>query len=374
MEVAALLRGSSPDHSINHSEHGYEQAVVNPLNGTSCTPTVNCPTKEIPSISFLGALVAVFQRVCHRLVRKLSSLAKIFLGPKDGLDTLLLRAARYSNNLNDTIDHDHYHLSINTGNSTIYQGVLHPSETRIAIKTVRWFGADSDAVKRTLREVHVWSKLRHDNVLPLVGITTIPNHMVSIVTEWMPRGNAHDYVQDVNVDPRPLIVGISRGLFYLHTHVSGPIVHGDLKGMNVLISMEGQALLTDFGHSHLANSSFSMTVDPPRGGSWNWLAPENVESELYSITLPGDVWAFGMTALELFSRRKPYHDASNVPSILLRILRGPPGRPNDECTNCRMTDAWWDVCNMCWERDISLRPEIPVLKTMIEQLANSEIQ
>ena len=43
-----------------------------------------------------------------------------------------------------------------------------------------------------------------------------------------------------------------------------------------------------------------MTVDLPRGGSWNWLAPENIESEQYAITLPGDIWAFGMTALVCF--------------------------------------------------------------------------
>jgi len=73
--------------------------------------------------------------------------------------------------------------------------------------------------------------------------------------------------------------------------------------MNVLISAEGRALLTDFGHSHLANSSFSMTVDLPRGGSWNWLAPENIESDQYAITLPGDIWAFGMTVLVCFLRK-----------------------------------------------------------------------
>ena len=67
--------------------------------------------------------------------------------------------------------------------------------------------------------------------------------------------------------------------------------------MNILISPQGRALLTDFGHSHLTSSSFSMTVDTPRGGTWNWLAPEIVISEEYPVTLPRDIWAFGMTVL-----------------------------------------------------------------------------
>ena len=94
------------------------------------------------------------------------------------------------------------------------------------------------------------SKLRHENVLPLLGITTGPDGTVSIVTEWMTRGNAHNYVQDTNVDPRPLvskcptnglcglthlqIFDIAHGLFYLHSHASGPIIHGDLKGVGLL--------------------------------------------------------------------------------------------------------------------------------------------
>ena len=69
--------------------------------------------------------------------------------------------------------------------------------------------------------------------------------------------------------------------------------------MNVLISPEGHALLTDFGHSHLTSSSFSMTVNTPRGGTWNWLAPEIV-SEEYVMTPPRDIWAFWMTVLVCF--------------------------------------------------------------------------
>ena len=40
-----------------------------------------------------------------------------------------------------------------------------------------------------------------------------------------------------------------------------------------------------------------MTVDTPRGGTWNWLAPEIVISEEYPVTLPRDIWAFGMIIL-----------------------------------------------------------------------------
>ena len=70
--------------------------------------------------------------------------------------------------------------------------------------------------------------------------------------------------------------------------------------MNVLISTEGRALLTDFGHSFFTNSSLNMTMDTPHGGTLNWMAPERAELDEYPVTLPGDIWAFGMTTLVRF--------------------------------------------------------------------------
>jgi len=69
-----------------------------------------------------------------------------------------------------------------------------------------------------------------------------------MVSTWRKKGNAFDYVQDDSVDPRPLVspgfyssgemmpfhmqlVGIATGLHYLHSHESGVICHGDLRGV-----------------------------------------------------------------------------------------------------------------------------------------------
>ena len=59
--------------------------------------------------------------------------------------------------------------------------------------------------KNFLKEVHTWSKLNHPNVLPLIGITTDFECTVSIVSPWMEKGNARDFVQNKSNDPRPLV-------------------------------------------------------------------------------------------------------------------------------------------------------------------------
>jgi len=64
---------------------------------------------------------------------------------------------------------------------------------------------------------------------------------------------------------------------------------------NVLISDDGQALLTDFGFSSLVLSSFTLPVGTHSMVSINWIAPESLED--FKPTVEGDIWAYGMTAL-----------------------------------------------------------------------------
>ena len=101
----------------------------------------------------------------------------------------------------------------------------------------------------------------------------------------------------------------------MHSITPNPLYHGDVKGVspsssnrrpvllslfqcNVLISENGRALLTDFGLSFLANSSFSLSTVKKGGSSLPWMAPEMLDSAKPSAA--GDVWSFAMTALVSF--------------------------------------------------------------------------
>ncbi|KAG6329518.1 hypothetical protein ID866_9572 [Astraeus odoratus] len=132
--------------------------------------------------------------------------------------------------LNDKVERDETIAPLKGGYAFVYRGTM--SSRRVAIKIVHSVPlGDEKSIRCVLREVYVWSKLRHPNIVPLLGITTKFNHGVAIVSEWMQNGNAFDYVQDRNIDPRPLLEDIANALRYLHEHVRGPVIHGDLKGV-----------------------------------------------------------------------------------------------------------------------------------------------
>ncbi|KAG6329230.1 hypothetical protein ID866_9860 [Astraeus odoratus] len=282
------------------------------------------------------------------------------------LEHLGVTASKCGINLNDQVERDNAFRPLHGGNAIVYLGTLRPKMQRVAIKVIRLSPSGNKAsIQHIAEEIQLWSKLKHENIVPVYGVLTKFDYAVSVVVKWMPMGSAYDYVQNRDIDPRPLLVGLARGLHYLHSQVSAPILHGDLRGKNVMVSEEGQALLADYGLSSLIESSFDMTAAAPIHPTVRWMAPEQVDNN-GKVTAPADVWAFGMTALELFTARPPYSDVHDTRGVITSILQGPPDRPSDESTRSRMTDRWWKICSSCWVRDESLRPPV---STILKEIA-----
>lgn len=272
------------------------------------------------------------------------------------LEQVSQRAARCNINLNGHVLHDDSMTEPLTGaNAIVQRGILRPEGNSVAIKTIRFVPLEEEAaVKSIVQRTLTWSKLHHENVLPLIGIVTTFDYAISFISPWMENGNAYDYVQNHANDPRPLLLDIASGLNYLHNHESGPICHGDLRGRNVLVSKDGCAVLSDFSLSSLIESSFDTSAAAPIRPTLRWMPPEEIRG-CENPTTASDVWAFGMTALELFTRSPPFHEIRSLRRVLSRITQGPPERPNDQITLSRLTDEWWKICNLCWEQKPSQR-------------------
>jgi len=104
---------------------------------------------------------------------------------------------------------------------------------------------------------------------------------------------------------------------YLHAF-SPPVVHRDIKCENILYdTMDGTLRLTDFGLGTRASAdgTCSLTLGTP-----NFMAPEMWYGEAYDESV--DVYAFGMTVLEMVARELPYAECTNPGQILRRVSQG----------------------------------------------------
>ncbi|KAG8717310.1 hypothetical protein FRC09_014451, partial [Ceratobasidium sp. 395] len=170
---------------------------------------------------------------------------------------------------------------------------------RVAIKCMRVYGSldDKDLYKiyltNAVREVNTWSKLDHPHVLRLLGLADY-NGQIGMVSPWIDHGSLRYYLKKTPQANRPrLCTQVADGLSYLHK--SG-VIHGDLKGDNVLISNSGEPLITDFGNAALLERTLQFTSTTTKGQlSPRWTAPEILEGDACSFE--SDVYALGMTIL-----------------------------------------------------------------------------
>ncbi|KAJ7082155.1 kinase-like domain-containing protein [Mycena epipterygia] len=157
----------------------------------------------------------------------------------------------------------------------------------VALKRIRTFTTDSTSHRMRLefcREVLVWQGLRHRFILPLIGIDpeTFPSSFC-MVSPWMKKGTVLKYLSDRGrVDVDRFLLETAQGLDYLHAQ---NIVHGDLRGTNILISDEDSACLSDFGLatsvSDAESTTAMLTSSTNHGGSARWFAPELIAPKAF---------------------------------------------------------------------------------------------
>ncbi|KAF8215406.1 kinase-like domain-containing protein [Mycena galopus ATCC 62051] len=230
----------------------------------------------------------------------------------------------------------------------------------VALKHIRHFlrGADSRSLRlKFCRKALVWKDLHHPNILRFIGIDreSFPSSLC-MVSPWMEHGTALQYLKDhgsASVDR--LLWEVAQGLHYLH---SCNIVHGDLRGTNILVNEDCSACLTDFGLSVLSNASAPVN-SPTQAGSILWMAPELIAPDRFGYefarTPATDVYAYGCVCVELYTGRPPFSELSEG-SALLKVINGErPARPSGIPA---MSDTLWQHVMDYWTESPGDRPTI----------------
>lgn len=191
------------------------------------------------------------------------------------------------------------------GFGCVYKGVLHDGR-EVAVKQLK---SGSGQGEREFRaEVEIISRVHHRHLVSLVGYC-ISEQQRLLVYDYMPN-NTLDY--HLHGKGRPTMAwatrvkvaaGAARGLAYLHEDCHPRIIHRDIKSSNILLDMNFEAQVADFGLARLAGDASSTHVTTRVMGTFGYLAPEYASSG--KLTEKSDVYSYGVVLLELITGRKP---------------------------------------------------------------------
>jgi mitogen-activated protein kinase kinase kinase 9 len=199
-------------------------------------------------------------------------------------------------------------------------------------------------------ECNMLKNLRHPNILLFMGASTEPP-VFFMVTEYCPNGNLFELLhQRKNVqisweERRRFTIEIATGMNYLHSF-HPPIMHRDLKSMNVLLDKNWQVKIADFG-----STKFMEVHNTKHKGTFQWMAPEVIKGSTY--TEKADVFSFGIVMSEIAMRLPPYYGIDKK-EVALNVMNKSDYRPATEKHNIPREYA--DLMRKCWEHNSAKRP------------------
>ncbi|RXW12585.1 hypothetical protein EST38_g13269, partial [Candolleomyces aberdarensis] len=309
------------------------------------------------------------------------------------------------------------------GFSKVYRGTW--NDRTVAIKVLKLKVTN----KLFIREVEIWKKLHHPNILELYGASSATEPPWFFVSPYMKRGNLVEYLRKVEINlqqhqakrgsPSPSRSGIKsakdrnasfpmpgfRGksdppareftlpiplkptedggfevrkewdLFRFMLEIaqgmqylhSKKVLHGDLKASNVLVDDGYHCVITDFGRSEIKSEAYRLSGEsPPHQGTMCWQAPEIMTEEV-EMTKETDVYAFSITCVEIVNLGKlPWGIMLEDEAIRQRVLKD-NARPNLNPSPFN-TPSLQEILKLCWHRDPARRPQFSKIVRDLELL------
>lgn len=204
-----------------------------------------------------------------------------------------------------------------------------------------------------------WLDMKHPNILPFLGLKRrMPGAEAPLcmVSPWMENGELLQYLQrNPDADKLGMILGIAKGLEYLHAQ-DPPLLHGDIRASNVLVSSEGEPVLCDYGtldlmEDHVDNTTVSL--------DWaRWRAPECNDPRFgpqHGRTPYADIFSFGMLCYELLSGKPPYYRQNSAMAVN-RLITGDRPELLPQWTSDHVGSVLVELVVDCWQQIPESRP------------------
>ncbi|KAK6033673.1 protein tyrosine kinase [Ostertagia ostertagi] len=243
------------------------------------------------------------------------------------------------------------------------------------VKRGKWYnssGSGVDVAVKILREVspsimedlqaeasHLL-KLQHPNLIRLYGVVSEPAMMVFELCEG---GELLSRLRDTS-KPVPLVttlldycVQVVKALTFLE---SKHYVHRDVAARNILLSKDEKVVkLCDFGLMRsLKENERAYVMHAQNRVPFSWCPPESLRHRKFSHA--SDVWAFGVTAWEIFTLGEDPWIGCRAIDVLKRLDAGERLEKPRFCSQ-----QIYDLVVLCWNIDPDLRPKFSLLRTLL---------
>ncbi|KAG6503687.1 hypothetical protein ZIOFF_036011 [Zingiber officinale] len=175
-----------------------------------------------------------------------------------------------------------------------------------------------------------------------------------------------------------IAIGAAEGLAESTMHCHPPIIHRDIKSSNILLGLDLEAKIADFGLSKAYKGDDETNVSTNVVGTPGYIDPEYHNT--LQLTVKSDVFSFGVLLFELLTGQIPLVPSSRKPHIMQRVTSTLVNVPIDAIMDPRFggqfdaNSAWKveELAEQCTQASGSRRPTMT--KVILELKDSLELE
>lgn len=214
-------------------------------------------------------------------------------------------------------------------------------------------------------EMRLLSRLRHPCITTVMGAVVSGSSDPMLVMEYMEYGSLSDVLSNDTVITGgeillQIIRDIVQGLQFLHAS-KPPILHGDLKGKNILVDSRFRAKVADFGFSHIKQQTNKSVLK----GTPFYMAPEYLRRQT-EYTEKCDIYSLSMIVYEIYARHEPF-EGQDPRKLLPQICHPRANKRPKVAEACPPRIE--EMMKKCWASNPFFRPSAKDLDYLLTDLS-----
>lgn len=220
------------------------------------------------------------------------------------------------------------------GMAVVYKAYDTRLETDVAVKVIRTENVLPSALERSLkrfeREAKALARLTHPNIVKVMDYGEFEGKPY-LVMEYLPGGTLKQKLgKPISWnDAISILLPIAKALDFAHRQ---NMIHRDVKPSNILITADGEPMLTDFGIAKIIDddATVDLTGTSAAVGTPEYMAPEQATAK--TVDHRADIYALGVVLYEMVTGRKPFV-ADTPMAVLIKHATESLPRPSQFVTN-----------------------------------------